>query len=843
MIMKKLLKNLLAIVGLVFVHSVSAQCPVITCPTDITVNNDPGTCGAIVNYTTPVGTDACAPIGSGNILVVSDVAGATEIAPILSNAGFTVTNVINDFSGGNNTVLQGSLSSYDAIYWHAVGAGAGDVHNAATFTNLTNYVNSGGAVFVHGYDVIASPTDQELINFLGGTSSVNFPGNGGLGTIAGPANSITDGYANIVGLTLNNSGDHDALVSLTAGTVGVAPNSAGWDWTLRTLGAGEIAWVSTGQSTNAFPQWSTVGSGYAEALLNFAVNSTCNSLGNILVVSDATGATEIAPILTNEGYNVTVVNNDFSGGNNTVLQGSLSSYDVIFWQAIGTGFGDIHNAATFTNLTNYVNSGGAVFVHGYDVIASPTDQELINFLGGTSSTDVPTNGGLGTLVGPANSLTDGVTNIVGLTLNNSGDHDALVNLTAGTVGVAPNASGWDWTLRSMGAGEIAWVSTGQNTGAFPQWSTSGSGYAEALLNFAYNHAGCGITGAPITALLTGLPDGGTFPVGVTTVSYVVTDYLGNNPDTCSFTVTVLDTETPVPSVANLSDVTIDCGTTPPSPTAIDNCGTIAGTANVTFPLASVGTTVVTWTYDDGSGNTTSQVQNVIVNDISAPVPDTNILEGMVECYSAMPNTPTATDACEGTVVGVPDVSLPLTTLGLTTITWTFTDGYGNSSTQIQNIIVNGSDLGVTQNGAVLTADDSNADYQWVDCDNGFSLINGAINQSFTPSATGNYAVILTENGCVDTSACILVDFTSLAEVNIVEIQLYPNPNSGTFTLVMPGHTFNRVQVFDNSGRLVHELSGLKTEKTIIDLPALSPGSYNVKATGEKGVAVKWFVVN
>ncbi|NNF29886.1 MAG: HYR domain-containing protein [Flavobacteriaceae bacterium] len=33
--------------------------PTTTCPTNITVNNDPGICGAVVTYTTPVGTDTC----------------------------------------------------------------------------------------------------------------------------------------------------------------------------------------------------------------------------------------------------------------------------------------------------------------------------------------------------------------------------------------------------------------------------------------------------------------------------------------------------------------------------------------------------------------------------------------------------------------------------------------------------------------------------------------------------------------------------------------------------------------------------------------------------------------
>ncbi|MFN6117073.1 MAG: HYR domain-containing protein, partial [Flavobacteriales bacterium] len=39
---------------------IDAQAPVISCPANITVNNDAGICGAVVTYATPVGTDNCA---------------------------------------------------------------------------------------------------------------------------------------------------------------------------------------------------------------------------------------------------------------------------------------------------------------------------------------------------------------------------------------------------------------------------------------------------------------------------------------------------------------------------------------------------------------------------------------------------------------------------------------------------------------------------------------------------------------------------------------------------------------------------------------------------------------
>lgn len=768
---KRILNAITGIAALFVLGTASAQCPTITCPSDVTVSVDPGTCDAVVNYTTPVGQDLCSSGGIANILFVSDNAGGTEIPAVLSAAGHNVTSVYNDYNLGDNTSLQGSLSAYDIVYWHAVGAGGyGDVHNAATFTNLSTYVNSGGAVYVTGYDVIASPTDPELIAFLGGASSWDVMG--GVTAINGPANSLTDGVTNIVGLTLNNSADHDGLDGLFAGVAGIVQNgTGGWEWTLRTYGLGQIAWVSSGQyGVDPFVQWSTPGTGYHESLLNFAYNHSCTS-GSILVVSDyLNGAPEIAPLLIAQGYNVVEVTNDYLSGDNPTLQGSLSPYNLIIWHAIGgSGYGDVHNAATFTNLTNFVNGGGAVMVHGYDVIASPTDPELIAFLGGTSSVDVPGNGGLGVIAGPANSLTDGVSNIVGLTLNNSGDHDALVSLTAGTVGVAPNASGWDWSLRTLGGGEIAWVSTGQNTVAFPQWNTPGSGYYEALLNFAYHHGGC-VVNSPITSLIAGLPSGSSFPIGTTTVTYEVTDYQGNNPQSCSFLVTVIDDE--------------------------------------------------------------------------APVLDNPSLGDLVSCEPVTPTIPTATDNCDLSLAGVADVSFPITANGLTVVTWTYTDASGNSSSQTQNVTVTVISNGVSQLGATLTAEVQlgTASYQWLDCNDSYTPIAGEVNDSFTATQTGDYAVEITYNGCVDTSACYLVDLTSIELLNLENTAVYPNPNNGEFT-VQSSSLLNGIIITDASGKILFETKEITGAATSIKMNTIQKGLYFVKLIANESSVVHPVVIH
>ena len=66
------------------------------------------------------------------------------------------------------------------------------------------------------------------------------------------------------------------------------------------------------------------------------------------------------------------------------------------------------------------------------------------------------------------------------------------------------------------------------------------------------------------------------------------------------------------------------------------------------------------------------------------------------------------------------------------------------------------DSTVTVANGVLFATAANWAYQWVDCDNGNAEILGATGATFAPSATGNYAVVISAAGCSETSACVEV---------------------------------------------------------------------------------------
>lgn len=116
--------------------------------------------------------------------------------------------------------------------------------------------------------------------------------------------------------------------------------------------------------------------------------------------------------------------------------------------------------------------------------------------------------------------------------------------------------------------------------------------------------------------------GSFFPVGTTTVTAIATD-AALATDTCTFTVTVTDNEAPVISSCpgNISIAANNAGCTGivtwTTPGVSDNCATglaltsshVSGTA---FPL---GTTTVTYTATDGSGNTSSCSFNVTITKV------------------------------------------------------------------------------------------------------------------------------------------------------------------------------------------------------------------------------------
>lgn len=115
-------------------------------------------------------------------------------------------------------------------------------------------------------------------------------------------------------------------------------------------------------------------------------------------------------------------------------------------------------------------------------------------------------------------------------------------------------------------------------------------------------------------------------------------------------------------------------------------------------------------------------------------------------------------------------------------TQTFTNALGCDSIVHLGLTITSINTNVTQSGIKLTSAMNSASYQWLTCPS-FSLIPSMTGQSFTAAANGSYAVIVTQNSCVDTSTCYTVTGVNVNDqAKSDQIYAYPIPSDGFVNL-------------------------------------------------------------
>ena len=228
------------------------------------------------------------------------------------------------------------------------------------------------------------------------------------------------------------------------------------------------------------------------------------------------------------------------------------------------------------------------------------------------------------------------------------------------------------------------------------------------------------------------------------------------------------------------------------------------------------------------------------------------LSRIYDCFTpSMPLAISVDTVCvnDTVVISVPPIN------GAISYTWTLPSGWQGSSDSSSITVVTGSGGGlvtVTANSAcgsstalsvnipvhpapiptiIVIGNQLNTGtftaYQW--CLNG-NAITGATGQFYTFTQQGVYTVMVTDNnGCKATSPAFTTAVNELKEENA--IQLYPNPNSGEFTINVPAK--GTVQIYDMTGRLL-QTQEIKKGSTRITLPdALPAGLYLLRFIGSE----------
>lgn len=162
---------------------------------------------------------------------------------------------------------------------------------------------------------------------------------------------------------------------------------------------------------------------------------------------------------------------------------------------------------------------------------------------------------------------------------------------------------------------------------------------------------------------------------------------------------------------------------------------------------------------------------------------------------------------------------------------------GCDSVVVLNLVVTNVNnaVSITNFGGTLVSAASTADsWQWINCEDGTAILSATM-QSYTPSANGQYAVAINENGCVDTSNCITVTTVGVEEGAGAVNSVYPNPFSDYVKVAFDGTSAALIEVVDVQGRVVY--SGMHFSNTEVNLSGLTPSVYFMRVINGENVSV------
>ncbi len=288
------------------------------------------------------------------------------------------------------------------------------------------------------------------------------------------------------------------------------------------------------------------------------------------------------------------------------------------------------------------------------------------------------------------------------------------------------------------------------------------------------------------------------------------------PGTCaSISITaedITDPETPT-----LTDVTGECSATATAPTTTDNCaGTITGTTSDDLTYSTQGTHVITWNFDDSNGNSIDVTQNVVIADVTAPVPDAGSLTTVTdECSATVSSTPTATDNCAGTITGTTTDPLIYTEQGTYTITWTYDDSNGNITTQIQNVIIDDVTNPETPDLSDLTDECSVTATAPTTTDNCAGTVKGTTSDPLTYDEQGTYIItwFFNDGNGNKTKAkqTVIVEDITNPTITCIENHII-NLGKGETTYTVSGTEFDPVSTDDNCNvaSVINDFNALST---------------------------------
>jgi len=710
----------------------------ITCPANVTVNTDPGICGALasgVSLGSP-STNNCAgevitnnapvtfPVGTTTVTwTVTDGSGsmscATQTVTVTDNENPTITcptdiTVNNDPGVCVADVIYGIIASDNCpgvTYIQTAGLSSGSDFPVGTTTNTFVVTDAAGNTGTCSFDVIVSDNENPTITCPADITVNNDPGVCGAVVTFTP--TVTD---NCSGSTVSSSPASGSLFAVGTTLVTVTGTDASGNTSLCTF----TVTVNDTEPPTAVCMNATV-------LLDASGNGSITAAAVDGGSTDNCGIASIAvDIDTFTCYDVgssdvTLTVTDVNGNTSTCIA-EVSVEDFV------------PPSAVCMDITIQLDPTGSVSILGSDVDGGSTDACGILSTDSNIDTFDCSNVGPNTVilsVQDVNGNTSTCTAIVtvednipptAVCMNTTIQLDAngmasivpadIDGGSSDTCGIASLAVDMDtFDCSNVGTNTVTLTVTDVNGNVStctaivtvedsiaplmncPADITVGTDMplCGATVHFAdpLPVDNCGIASVIQTA---GLPSGSVFPVGVSVITYTATDVNGNTTP-CSFTITVVDDDAPL---AMCMDITIQldaAGITTIVPAdvdggSIDNCGVTTRTIDIdTFTCANVGANNVTLTVSDAAGNSATCLAVVTVEDVTPPVAVCQDITVILDATGIVTIDPSlldggSTDACgtaNFTYIATPD-TFTCVEVGENTVTLTVTDENGNSAT-------------------------------------------------------------------------------------------------------------------------------------------------------------------
>ncbi len=177
-----LLKRVLpALLLMGIMNQASAQCPAITCPGNMTVSNDPNTCGAIVNFVAPVGTNPC---GAPQTFNYTGSMQHYTVPVGITTLTITAKGAQGGNNGGLGAIMQGTVSVTPGDILNILVGGQG----LTNFTVCGTWFGAGGG----GGSFVTTGSNTPLLIAGGGGGNICVPN---IGMDAVTTNDGVDGYS------------------------------------------------------------------------------------------------------------------------------------------------------------------------------------------------------------------------------------------------------------------------------------------------------------------------------------------------------------------------------------------------------------------------------------------------------------------------------------------------------------------------------------------------------------------------------------------------------------------------------------------------------------------------